>query len=82
MKKCYADLERLPENVIKKCFGKVDLKNEIKIEEHDDLSDQIYSDDVCQFVFLLFDTLKPGKSELFFDGILFSISLIKINFLK
>ena len=24
-------------------------------------------------------TVKPGKSELFFDDILFSISLIKIN---
>ena len=46
MKKCYVHLERLPENVIKKSYVKGDLKNEIKIEEHDDLKDQIYNDDV------------------------------------
>ena len=53
--KCYVHLERLPENEIKKCFGKVDLKNQIKIEGHDDLNDQIYNDNVSQSVFLLFD---------------------------
>ena len=46
MKKCYVHLERLTENEIKKSLGMVDLKNEIKIEEHDDLNDQIYNDDV------------------------------------
>ena len=53
MEKCYVHLERLPENVNKKCFGKVDLKNEIKVEEHDDLNDQIYNDNVSQSVFRL-----------------------------
>ena len=57
MKKCNVHLERLPENIIKKCFGKVDLKNEIKVEEHDDLNDQIYYDDVSQSVFLLFQNI-------------------------
>ena len=46
MKKCYVHLERLTETAIKKSFGMVDLKNELKIEEHDDLNDQIYNDDV------------------------------------
>ena len=55
MKKCYARLERLPENVIKKGIRIADLKNEIKVEEHDDLNDQIYNDDVSQSIFLLFD---------------------------
>ena len=57
MKKRYAHLEGLPENIKKKCFGKVDLKNEIKVEEHDDLNDQIYYDDVSQSVFLLFQNI-------------------------
>ena len=52
---CYAHLERLPENVIKRGFRKADLKIEIKVEEHDDLNDQIYNDDVSHSVFLLFD---------------------------
>ena len=51
MKKCYVHLERLPVNVIKKCFVKADLKNEIKVEEHDDLNDQIYNYDVSQSIF-------------------------------
>ena len=55
MKKFYASLERLPENEIKNCFGKVDLKNEIKVEEHDDLNDNIYNDNVSQYLFILFD---------------------------
>ena len=46
MKKHYAHIEGLPDNAVKKCFGKVDLKNEIKVEEHDDFNDQIYYDDV------------------------------------
>ena len=55
MKKFYDHLEELHECEIKKCFGKGDLKNEIKIKEHDDLDDQIYSDSVSQFIFRLFD---------------------------
>ena len=55
MNRCYVDLEKLPESEIKKYFVKADLKNEIKIEEHDDLNDQIYSDNVSQSVFLLFE---------------------------
>ena len=55
MKKFYVHLERLPKKEIKKRFGKVDLKNEIKVEEHGDLNDQIYNDDVSQSLFLLFD---------------------------
>ena len=51
MNKCYVYLEKLPENEIKKCFVKADLKNEIKVEEHDDLNDQIYSDNVSQSTF-------------------------------
>ena len=54
MNKCYVDLEKLPENEIKKCFVKAESKNEIKVEEHDDLDDQIYIDNVSQSVFLLF----------------------------
>ena len=58
MKKCYDHLEELPEYKIKKCFGKGDLKNEIKIENHDDLNHQTYSDNVSQFIFHLFDILE------------------------
>ena len=57
MKKCYVHPERLPDCVIKKCLVKADLKNEIKIEEHNDLGDQIYNNNVSQHVFLLFDIL-------------------------
>ena len=55
MKKCYIHLERLPQHMIKTSFEKVDMKyefssheafDEIKIEEHDDLNDKIYNDDV------------------------------------
>ena len=57
MKKCYVHLERLPEHMIKSSYEKVDIKyefsshealkfDEIKIEEHDDLNDKIYKDDV------------------------------------
>ena len=60
MKKCYAHLERLPVNEIKKCSVKADLKNEIRVEEHDDLNDQIYHDDVSQSVFLLFEIINFG----------------------
>ena len=55
--KRYAQLEELPENVNKKCVGKVDLKNEIKVEEHDVLNGLIYYDDVSQSVFLLFQII-------------------------
>ena len=52
MKKCYVHLERLPEDMIKSSFEKVDMKyetslhDEIKIEAHEDLNDKIYKDDV------------------------------------
>ena len=55
MKKFYDHLEELHECEIKKCFGKGDFKNEIKIEERDDINDQAYSDCVSQFIFRLFD---------------------------
>ena len=55
MKKCYVHLKRLPEREIRKFFGKADVKNEIKIEYHDDINDQIYSDNVSQFIFLFLD---------------------------
>ena len=51
MKKWYDHPERLPECEVKKRSGKGDLKKEIKIVEHDDLDDQIYSDSVSQFIF-------------------------------
>ena len=51
MKKCYVHLERLPEYEIKKCFVNAYLKNEIKIEYHDDLTDNIYNDYVSKLVF-------------------------------
>ena len=57
LKKFYVHIERLPEHMINKSFAKVDKKYEtsskrkldfdqIKIEEHDDLSDNIYKDNV------------------------------------
>ena len=57
MNKCYVHLERLPKHMIKSSFVKVDMKyefsshealkfDEIKIEEHEDLNDRIYKDDV------------------------------------
>ena len=55
MKKCYVHLERLPDSVIKKCFVKADLKNEIKTEEHDHLDVQDSNDNVSQPAFLLFE---------------------------
>ena len=58
MEKWYDNLERLPECEIKKFFGKGYLKNEIKIENHDDLNHQTYSDNVSQFIFHLFDILE------------------------
>ena len=48
MKKCYVHLERLPDHVIKEYLEKYDLKYEIKIEEHNDLNDDIYRDKVSQ----------------------------------
>ena len=50
MKKCFVDLKRLPENVNKKCLGKAKLMNESRVEEHEDLND-----DVSQSAFFLFD---------------------------
>ena len=59
MKKCYVLLERLSEHMIKSSFKKVDMKyefssnegfDEIKIEEHDDLNDKIYKDDVRHYL--------------------------------
>ena len=61
MKKCYIHLERLPQHMIKTSFEKVDMKyefssheafkfDEIKIEEHEDLNDKIYKDDVSNSV--------------------------------
>ena len=58
MKECYVHLESLTECDVKKCFGKADLKNEVKIENHDDLNHQTYSDNVSQFIFHLFDILE------------------------
>ena len=42
---------------MKKCYVHLDVKNELKVEEHDDLNDKIYNDDVSQFVFLLFEII-------------------------
>ena len=52
MKKSYVDPERLTDYVIEKFDGKADLKNEIKVEEHDDLCDNIYNNEVSQSTFL------------------------------
>ena len=56
LKKCYVLIERLPEHMIKKPFVKVDKNefssqeilsyDEIKTEEHDDLNDNVYKDNV------------------------------------
>ena len=65
MKKCYVHLERLPKHMNKKCFVKFDIKNEIssqetlefdeiKIEEHEDLDDNIYKENVSHSLFYLF----------------------------
>ena len=66
MKKCYVHLERLPKHMIKKSFVKVNMKyenpcqealkfDEIKIEEHEDLDDNIYKDNVSHsLIFFLF----------------------------
>ena len=61
MKKCYVHLERLPEHMIKKSIVKVDIKcenpseetfkaDEIKIEDHNDLDDYIYTNNVSHFI--------------------------------
>ena len=59
MNKCYVHLERLPKNMIKSSFVKVDMKyefssheafDEIKIEEHDDLNAKIYKEDVRHYL--------------------------------
>ena len=60
-KKCYVLLERLPKHMIKNPSVKVNMDyeipcqktmnfNEIKIEEHDDLDDSIYKDNVSHFL--------------------------------
>ena len=64
MKKCYVHLERLPKHVIKNLFVKDNMKKEspcqetvtlddIKIEEHKDLNDNIYKDNVSHSLFLV-----------------------------
>ena len=64
LKECYVLIERLPEQMIKKSFVKVDelygissketLKyDEIKIEDHDDLNDNIYKDNVSEVSFCI-----------------------------
>ena len=55
MKKYYDLHEIQPESRIRKCFVKADVKNEIKIEGHDNLDDDIYHDNVSQFLIILFD---------------------------
>ena len=50
MKKCYVHPEVQLESRIRKCFVKADVKNEIIIEEHDKLDDNIYYDNVSQFI--------------------------------
>ena len=65
MKKCYVHLERLPQHMIKTSFEKVDMNyefsshealkfDEIKIEEHEDLNDKIYKDDVSNSLLFFF----------------------------
>ena len=60
IKECYVHLERLSEQVIKKCSVKTHMKylfsseetlklDEIKIEEHEDLDGDIYNDIVSLF---------------------------------
>ena len=60
-------LERLPKHMIKNCFVKVNIKyektlkfDEIKIEKHEDLDDNIYKDNVsffftnvCIYIFII-----------------------------
>ena len=70
MKKHYVHLEKLSENVIKKFFVKVNLKFEIKVEELDELKNQIYNDDLSQFVFLMFEIMN------------FTIRILNVNLLK
>ena len=65
MKKCYVHLQRLSEDMIKSSFEKVDMNyefsshealkfDEIKIEEHEDLNDKIYKDDVSHSLLFFF----------------------------
>ena len=65
VKECYIHLERLPQYMNKKSFVKVDVKheisseenkfNEIKIEKHDDLNDNIYKNEVSiSLIFIFF----------------------------
>ena len=62
IKKCYVHLERLPQHMVKKCFVKFDVKyeissqeklefDEIKIEEHENLDDNIYKGNVSHSLF-------------------------------
>ena len=61
-KECYVLIERLPKHMIKKSFVGVDKQyeisfketlkfDEIKIEEHDDLNDNIYKENVSKIYF-------------------------------
>ena len=75
MKEPYVHLERVTENVNKECFGKVDLKTEIKVEEHD-LNDQTYNDDVSQSVFLLLDIINFRLQKI---GLNFEVNLLKFT---
>lgn len=63
IKKCYIHIERLPEHMINKSVVRVDKQYEIslketlklddiKIEEHDNLNDNIYKDNVSEVSFV------------------------------
>ena len=72
LKECYVHIERLPEHMVKKSFVKVDIKyetsseetldyDEIKIEEHDDLNDNIYEDNVSHSFDFIIEINEWGK---------------------
>ena len=78
IEKSYAHMERLPEDMTEKSFVEVDMKyqasellkpinlDDMKVEEHENLDDNIYKDNVSQFLIFL----KQRQKSLLVDQVL------------
>ena len=82
-KRCFVKIYRLPADVLDKPFyrinlesdfgvqglKKLDIKNEIKIENHDDLDDPIYEDSVSILCFDFLSFYEPNFNK-WYDNLL------------
>ena len=78
IEKSYAHMERLSEDMTEKSFVEVDMKyqasellkpinlDDMKVEEHENLDDNIYKDNVSQFLIFL----KQRQKSLLVDQVL------------